>query len=107
VFVHVAPFDAPRDLVAVAADVPGDIAISRLRPRDLPADWRRYPPPEALAALGTEWVRRGLTAIMAVPSAVVAQELNYLLNPSHADFRRLRIRRPAPFRFDERMWKER
>ena len=104
VFVHVSPFDAPLDLVAVWADIPDEVAITRLRPRDLPADWRRHPPPEPLAALGTQWVRRGRTAVMAVPSAVIPQELNYLLNPGHPEFRRIRIGRPAPFHFDERLW---
>lgn len=44
---------------------------------------------------------------MAVPSAVIPQELNYLLNPGHADFHRIRTRPPVPFRFDERMGKGR
>lgn len=107
VFVHVSPSDAPVDLVAVAADIPDDVPIAHLRPRDLPADWRRHPAPEPLAALGTEWVRRARTAVMAVPSAVIPPELNYLLNPAHPELRGIRTGRPVPFHFDERMWKGR
>lgn len=41
--------------------------------------------------------------MLAVPSAVIPQELNYLLNPLHADFKRLRIGKPEAFRFDPRL----
>ena len=107
VFVHLTPSEMPRDLVAIAAEIPDDVEIRRLRGRDLPAAWRTHPAPDALAALGTDWVREGRTAVLAVPSAVIPQEENYLLNPGHVDFRRVRIGRPGPFRFDERMWKRR
>jgi RES domain-containing protein len=41
--------------------------------------------------------------VLAVPSAIVPRETNYLLNPAHPDFRRLRIGRPEPFSLDPRM----
>jgi RES domain-containing protein len=107
VFVHVSPADAPPDLVAVHADIPGDVRISRVRVGELPPGWRGYPAPAALADRGTEWVRRGQTAVMEVPSAVIPPESNFLLNPHHADFRRLRLGRATPFHFDQRMWKGR
>jgi RES domain-containing protein len=31
-----------------------------------------------------EWLKSGTSAVLAVPSAIVPQELNYLLNPAHA-----------------------
>jgi hypothetical protein len=31
--------------------------------------------------------------------------LNYLLNPLHPHFKRIRIGRPEPFSFDPRLWK--
>jgi RES domain-containing protein len=45
------------------------------------------------------------TAILAVPSAVIPQELNYLLNPLHPQFKQIRVGRPEPFRFDPRLLK--
>jgi RES domain-containing protein len=38
-----------------------------------------------------------------VPSAVIPQELNYLLNPLHPDFKHIRVRNPEAFRFDPRV----
>src|SRR6059036_1547871 len=104
-FVHLDVEDAPPDLVLIAADVPGALGIEEIRVGRLPRDWRRTPAPEALARLGTEWARRGRTAVLAVPSAVVPVERNYLLNPMHPDFRAIVVRRAERFALDPRMWK--
>jgi RES domain-containing protein len=41
--------------------------------------------------------------VLAVPSAVIPQELNYLLNPLHSRFKRIRVGAPEAFRFDARL----
>jgi RES domain-containing protein len=58
---------------------------------------------EALAELGTRWARDLKSSVLAVPSAVIPQELNYLLNPLHSDFKRIRVGNPEAFRFDPRV----
>lgn len=54
---------------------------------------------------GSAWLRAARSAVLEVPSAIVSTEKNYLLNPSHRDFSKLRIGRPLPFVFDPRLWK--
>ncbi len=78
----------------------GEIAVA-----SLPRTWRRYPAPEHLADLGTGWVRAGRTAVLVVPSAIVPQEQNFLLNPAHRDFRAIGLGTPEPFSFDPRIWR--
>lgn len=104
-FVHVQQDTVPDDLVAIAATFPRKIGIEPLDRALLPEDWRRYPATEALKDLGTAWQRSGRSPVLEVPSAVVPQELNYLLNPAHPDLDRLEVREPQPFAFDTRMWK--
>lgn len=106
-FVHLAPTEAPDDLVLIAADIPTELSMSVVEPARLPAEWRTYPAPESLAELGAEWVRSAATPVLQVPSAVVPQERNYLLNPAHLDFARIAIAAPEPFSFDPRLWKGR
>ena len=106
-FVHTDPDLEPPDLVAVAVDADSAIPVQSLDPGALPADWRTYPAPESLAHFGAQWVTSAGTAILAVPSAVIPHERNYLLNPAHSDFGRLMIGSPEPFSFDPRMWGER
>ncbi len=101
--VHVGPEDLPGDLLAIEIDAPGDVALEDLDERALPRDWRRYPPPPALAALGLAWVRAARTALLRVPSAVVPIERNVLVNPSHPAATRLSVVGRTPFSWDERL----
>jgi RES domain-containing protein len=104
-FVHVDIDTVPDNLVAIQADVSKSVPIETVRIESLPRDWRRYPGPEPLKDIGTGWVKRHSTAILAVPSAVIPGERNYLLNPAHRDFKRIRLGKAVVFRFDARMWK--
>ncbi|HJR57811.1 MAG TPA: RES domain-containing protein [Vicinamibacterales bacterium] len=93
----------PSDLVAIAIDIRSGLSIDSIELSELPGDWRAYPPPESLAALGERWIRGGNTAVLSVPSAVIPAERNFLLNPAHADFRRCSHGPPEPFTFDPRL----
>ena len=89
--------------IAVDAEVPDSVGIGEINLNDLPDNWRQYPAPEELARLGTGWVEGGTTAVLAVPSAVIPSERNYLINPAHRDFGRIRIGVPQLFVFDPRL----
>jgi RES domain-containing protein len=72
-------------------------------PKRLPADWKRRPVPRSTRALGDAWVESARLVVMRVPSVIVPAERNYLLNPSHPEFRKLVIGKPVPFHFDQRL----
>lgn len=101
--VHAEPSLLPADLVAIPADIPASVGIEPLAEDLLPSDWRRNPAPEALAALGTDWVASARTPVLAVPSAIVPRERNYLLNPAHPDFGKIRRGAPEAFSLDSRL----
>ena len=104
-FVNADRDDLPEPLVSIAADIPGSVSIEELHPSTLPKTWPRAPAPAALQALGSEWVRKGTSAVLAVPSAVVPEERNYLLNPAHPHFPRIAVGKPIRFHLDPRMWR--
>ena len=89
----------------IAVDVPDELPVDVVSAATLPDDWRRTPPPSALQDLGRAWLDADHTAVLRVPSAIVPLEVNYLLNPQHADFKRLLIHGPAPFRIDKRLFR--
>ena len=102
-YVHLRRDRTVKNLVLTSAEIPNDIGIERVELSDLPARWREYPSPEYLQSIGNDWITRHVSAVLAVPSAVIPQENNYLLNPVHPDFRHIRIGRPTPFSFDPRI----
>ena len=89
--------------VMIEARIPKGMTIDRIGIEDLPSDWRDIAAREKLQAIGTEWARKRGAAVLAVPSAVIPVETNYLLNPLHADFRRIRIGKPQKFETDLRL----
>lgn len=89
--------------VMIQAQIPDGVAIERIEVRSLPAGWRSMRYLETLREIGAEWARSRRSAVLAVPSAVVPAETNYLLNPPHPEFKRIRIGKPAAFRLDPRL----
>lgn len=77
--------------------------VSALDRSSLPSDWRAFPAPSALQRIGDAWIAGGSSVVLEVPSAIVEDESNYLINPAHPDFRRLRIGPPVRFRLDPRL----
>jgi RES domain-containing protein len=75
------------------------------RPEKLPEDWKQDPPPPSTAKVGDEWLRSGRSVILEVPSAVITAELNFILNPLHKDFARIRMGEPESFEFASRLAK--
>jgi RES domain-containing protein len=103
-FVHL-DADDPPDLATIGAEIPDDVRVQRIDQSALPVGWRASPAPISLADLGSAWMREAVTAVLAVPSAIVPRETNYLLNPAHSDFNRIKVSKPEPFALDSRMWK--
>jgi RES domain-containing protein len=91
----------PR-LVAFAFNVPDDL-VERLPPARLPRHWRSSKGMLATQRVGDEWLATRRALALAVPSVIVPEEHNYLLNPEHAAFARLRFGRPMPFLVDPRL----
>lgn len=69
----------------------------------LPDNWRDSPPPYEIQAIGDEWVANGHSAVLTVPSVVIPQEINYLINPLHPDFSKITIYDPIDFPIDDRL----
>lgn len=105
-FVNIPSDLIPDDLVKIPVVLPDALKLDRVNAADLPGDWYIHPAPVLLQRIGADWLKAASTAVLAVPSAIVPEETNYLLNPAHKDFKRIKIHTPEPFGFDARMWKK-
>ena len=103
--VHVPMSTIPRDLEMMELVIPEQIIPENIDTADLPLKWREYPPPQRLATLGSNWVHSNRSLLLRVPSAVVENEFNVLINPEHEDLKRIRTIGPVQFEFDGRLLK--
>jgi RES domain-containing protein len=55
--------------------------------------------------MGDAFIREGQYAVLQVPSAVVNGDSNFLINPFHPDFKKIKITSQHPFLFDQRLIK--
>jgi RES domain-containing protein len=69
----------------------------------LPANWRTHPPPVDTREVGDHWIQERRSAVLAVSSVISPADTNFLLNPEHRDFKRIRIAAPIDFAFDSRL----
>ena len=79
--------------------------MQRLASVSLPGNWRTSPPPRATQRVGDEWAREARSVVLEVPSVLIPGESNYLINPRHPGFKKLKIGVPEPFAFDSRLSK--
>jgi RES domain-containing protein len=77
--------------------------IDRLAAAQLPRQWRTSRGLLATQQIGDQWLASGRALALAVPSTIVPEELNYVLNPAHPAFARLRFGPSIPFLLDPRL----
>ena len=89
--------------VMIPAFIPADLPIEYLAANSLPEGWRELGAREHLQQIGTEWARSARSPVLAVPSAVIPSETNYLLNPQHPAFNQIQVGAPLEFITDLRL----
>lgn len=101
--VHVDIDDTPDDLVAMTIDVPDDAGEELVAVDDLPGDWNQLPDHPACAGRGDQWAAAGTALLLRVPSALVPEESNLLINPAHPRAGDMLVVSIRPFAFDSRL----
>lgn len=86
----------------ISLSVP-DNDLQTISIEDLPAGWTQYPPPDKLKAIGDKFIWEGKKPALKVPSVIVPEEFNILLNPAHADFKKVKITGQRSISIDERL----
>jgi RES domain-containing protein len=102
IFVHRVPFVLDEEYKAFHLEWP-DSLTEVLPVAKLPANWRISPPLAETMEIGDRWTQERRSAVLALPSAISPADTNFLLNPKHPDFKRIRIHPPTDFAFDPRL----
>lgn len=105
-FVHLGDEGRSLRFVSYQIGIPSRLRVEELRRLDLPGDWKAVPAPQSTLDIGARWAAEARSPVLKVPSVIIETEHNFLLNPLHLDFKRIRIAPAKPFQLDPRLWKE-
>ncbi len=105
VIVHLPLFLLPKDYVIMTIEIPDNLPISTIEPEDIPDIWNKYPNSKITQRIGDQFIQENKYPILRVPSAVVKGDFNYLFNPYHESFKKIKIKEVSEFRFDSRLFK--
>lgn len=95
------PAQLPKSYKLLKAEAPDGISVRSIGKTELTANWVQ----DLLftRTLGDEWLRSRATALLQVPSAIVPETFNLLLNPHHPDAARVRIVSHRDYPWDKRL----
>lgn len=95
----------PTDFVIVSIQIPESVKFKILNPNDLPANWASIPPDVQTQLIGSDFIHANSFLFIKVPSAIVPDEWNILINPLHRMIHTVHIVEKKPFAFDGRLFK--
>jgi len=94
--------DIPRALSIITLDIP-DADIYELNLSQLPGDWKDVPAPSSTKDIGSNLLNESKNAVIKIPSAIIANEFNYILNPKHPHSKNFKIKDIKDFIYDVRI----
>jgi RES domain-containing protein len=119
--VHVEAAGTPDKFVIITLELPAAYSLQEVRAETLPNDWNKLSynlgntsrfsasliqsqaTTSLLADMGTAWLKGQTSLALKVPSAILPQEYNVLLNPTHEEMSRIKLLSVDAFEFDPRL----
>jgi RES domain-containing protein len=100
--VNVSIDDIPRTLSITTFEI-SETGILELTIAELPGNWTESPAPASTKDLGTNHLALMTSPILKIPSAIIKQEFNFILNPKHNDAKAFKILDIEDFVYDVRV----
>lgn len=84
-------------------NISDDASLKSIETNDLPSGWYKIKNSPQCRILGDRWIESGTSLLLRVPSAIIRDEHNVLINPQHPDFKNVTVHEIVDFKFDERL----
>lgn len=94
------------DFSITTFNIPDTLHVNEVQIKDLvkkSRDWFTVANYSITQEISEVWLNSGSSAVLKVPSAIIQNEFNYLLNVNHPDFNQIKIVRVSAFTFDPRL----
>ncbi len=98
-------FGSDNDYFIMTINIPNTVVITKIETTELPAGWN-LPNENAhllCRSFGDNWIKSQKSCCLIVPSAIIENEKNILINPNHKDFDKVKLSLSQPFSFDNRL----
>lgn len=92
----------PPDYFIIELDIPDKLNLEKILISKLKADWKDDI--ETTQWIGTEFLKNEKSAVLEIPSAIIDNELNFIINPKHVDFKKIKLISVKKFEFDKRLF---
>ncbi len=103
VLVNANTLEEVNSLALMKLDIPKSLDSSIQKLTSLKKNW--YKDFEYTRWIGSEFLKSGDNLLLECPSAVITEEMNYLVNPGHKDFKKLKVISTDDYKFDNRLFK--
>lgn len=100
--VNISIDEIPRALAITTIEIP-DSSIQKISVAKLPGNWQGSPAPTATKDFGSELFKSSSYSVFKIPSTILPDEFNYLLNPFHAESKFFQIVDIVDFIYDLRI----
>lgn len=106
ILVHMPVGIIPKDYYLVSIEFPDDSPIKAIDIKNLPNKWNSNPISASTQRIGNTFFSEQKGLALKAPSAIIKDEWNYIINPLHKDFKKVKILNTEPFVFDTRLFKK-
>lgn len=101
--VHRSQLGLSLNFNVLTIEIPDGIRILNQDLKELPESWNAFESMHITQRIGDKWIKDSKAPVFRVPSSIIPSEFNYLINPAHLDFSKIRHLKTEPFVFDDRI----
>lgn len=102
-FVHLNGVIHGLGLLLVKIELPDNVSLIKLEADKLPKGWNAVPSNSVSQQMGDIWLQNNAELVMLVPSVIIPEACNAVINPNHPDYNQVTLSIYRPFEFDDRM----
>lgn len=92
----------PPDYMLLKLEIPDQLSIATIHKNKLKKNWKEDF--EYTQFMGSSFITSGAELALKVPSAIVEEENNFVINSNHADFKKVKIKSISKFQLDKRFF---
>lgn len=87
----------------VEIEIHDNVSIQKIKTDDLPEEWYKTEYYPVCRQIGDRWIEEGKSLLLQIPSSIIHEETNVLINPHHPEFKEVKVADIREFLFDERL----